>query len=635
MSATFRTFILSSVLLLPLAARAAVTIAETDSDFTLANGFITARVLKRSGDLASMTFRGREMLTDKSGHAGAYWSHDTTGGAQLITRITIDPRSNQGARGEVSIKAISGGKRMGHGPGVPKGAEGDFAADIEIRYTLGRDEPGIYTYCAFTHQPGYPAGTMTEARFAAKLADIFDWMTVDAKRDKHFPADLREGDKYIYTAVQFENPVFGWSSTKERIGFWLVNPSVEFLSGGPTKVEFLAHRDTTPVAAPIVFNYWRSSHYGGAVVEVGAAERWSKVIGPFFLYVNAGGTPAELAQDARGRQKKEAAQWPYPWVKDIDYAGPAARTRVKGRLVVNDPHAPNLKLTNLLVGLTAPAYVSPVARPGPNSGAGPRTIDWQTDARHYQFWVRGDDRGDFTIPHVPDGSYTLRAIATGVLGEFARADVKVVAGKPIDLGQLEWKPVRHGKPLWEIGVPNRNGSEFAGADTFYDPEMPLRYAQQFPNDVNFVVGRSDPGRDWFFQHVPHNEDPAAKSRPYFGITTPGRATPFRILFDLDGTPRGKATLRLAICGGGARELDVVVNDRPAGKVERLLVDGAITRHSIQGLWYEREVAFDASLLKPGANTLKLIVPAGPVNNGVMYDYLRLELDEAAAVAAKP
>jgi rhamnogalacturonan endolyase len=30
----------------------------------------------------------------------------------------------------------------------------------------------------------------------------------------------------------------------------------------------------------------------------------------------------------------------------------------------------------------------------------------------------------------------------------------------------------------------------------------------------------------------------------------------------------------------------------------------------------------------GQNALKLVVPAGPVNNGVMYDYIRLELDEA-------
>ena len=47
---------------------------------------------------------------------------------------------------------------------------------------------------------------MTEARFAAKLADMFDWMTRRREARQAFPRDLREGDKYIYTAVQFENP---------------------------------------------------------------------------------------------------------------------------------------------------------------------------------------------------------------------------------------------------------------------------------------------------------------------------------------------------------------------------------------------------------------------------------------------
>src|SRR5262249_38475884 len=103
-------------------------------------------------------------------------------------------------------------------------------------------------------------------------------------------------------------------------------------------------------------------------------------------------------------------------------------------------------------------------------------------------------------------------------------------------------------------------------------------------------------------------------------------------FDLPDAPRGRATLRIAICGTGARAIDVTVNDRPAGRVDRLLSDGAIARHSIQGLWYEREVAFDASVLGKGANVVQVVVPAGPVNNGVIYDSLGLERDESASPA---
>jgi rhamnogalacturonan endolyase len=149
--------------------------------------------------------------------------------------------------------------------------------------------------------------------------------------------------------------------------------------------------------------------------------------------------------------------------------------------------------------------------------------------------------------------------------------------------------------------------------------------------VNYVIGKSDFRKDWVFQHVPHNEDPKARAEPFFGVRSSGRATPFAITFDLAAPPRGKATLRLAICGTGARAIDVAVNDQPVGRVDRLIGDGAIVRHSSQGLWYERDLAFDASLLKKGPNVLKLIVPAGPVNNGIIYDYLRLELDESASL----
>jgi rhamnogalacturonan endolyase len=625
MIAFLRFFIPAALLLAATLHAQSVTIAESADAFTLENGIVTARVSKVTGDLTSLAYHGVPMLNDQSGHAGGYWSHDTAGGASSATGITIDPKANDGARGEVSVKGISGGKKMGHGPGAAAG--GDFPADIEIRYALGRGDSGIYTYCIFDHRPEYPAASMTEARFAAKLADTFDWMTLDEKRDRAFPANLHEGDKYIYTAVQFDHPVYGWSSTTSHTGFWLINPSVEYLSGGPTKVEFLCHRDTTRVAAPIVLNYWRSSHYGGAAVEVGTGERWTKVIGPFLLYVNSAADRKDLWADAQAQSDKEKAKWPYDWVAGVDYPHRDERGTVKGRLVLRDPQASQPRLPHLLVGLTPADYVSPFTRPG----AAPREIDWQTDAKHYEFWVRGDDKGTFTVSNVRPGTYTLRAFADGVLGEFSRANVTVEAGKSLDLGAVDWMPVRHGRQVWEIGVANRNGSEFAGGDEYADPEISLKYAERFPHDITYTVGQSDFRRDWFFQQVPHNENPNAKVAPYFGVRSPGRATPFTVNFDLANAPKGQATLRVAICGTGTQAVDVTVNDRPAGTLDRLRGDGAITRHSIQGLWYERDVSFDASLLKPGANTLTLTVPAGPVNNGIIYDYLRLELDDHATM----
>jgi len=230
---------------------------------------------------------------------------------------------------------------------------------------------------------------------------------------------------------------------------------------------------------------------------------------------------------------------------------------------------------------------------------------------------------------VRSGTYTLHAIADGVLGEYTKTDIKVKAGDSIDLGSLQWEPVRRGRQLWDIGIPNRSGAEFKNGDKYFEPDAPLQYVKLFPNDVNYVIGKSDFRKDWYFEHVPHSEDPNARAMPFFGISGEGRATPFSITFELADVPKGMATLRLAICGNQAKYITMTINDKPAGTVENLASDGAITRHGIQAIWQEKEVSFDASLMKKGTNVLKLIVPAGSPNAGTIYDYIRLELDEKA------
>ena len=629
-------------------AAGSVTLAEDGSAYTLSNGIVTARIDKKSGDLLSMRFKDTEMLAtifgadglpdttvDKPGanlrggghrytdHQYGFWSHDTDG-PHTIDVITIDPKSNGGERAEVSIKGISDGKPMGAGPG------GNFISDVEIRYTLERNRPGLYTYSIFEHKPEYPASSLGEARFCVKLNDFFDWMSVGPKYNKLYPKAQpgEHEDKYDFTADQFENPAFGWSSTTKNVGFWFLNPSVEYLSGGPTKVEFLGHRDTNEVQAPTVLNYWRSSHYGGAVVDVAQGEHWTKVIGPFLLYVNAGKAPAEMYTDAVAEARKETGHWPYAWVSGVDYPHQNGRVSVSGRILLKDPQAKDLRMTRLRVGLANPAYtIQPVSRTG--AAMPPRQIDWQTDAKHYEFWAFADSGGRFHLNEVRPGNYTLHAFADGVLGEYARQDITVSAGKPLDLGTIDWTPDRQGKQIWEIGYPNRTGAEFAKGDDYAHDGMFLVYAKLFPNDVNYVVGKSDYRKDWFFEQVPHSENPDAKPAGYNMGTAPGRATPWTISFDLPQAPHGKAHLRLALASNSARQIDVVVNDQPVGQVDHVMIDGAIARNGILGVWSERDVAFDASALKAGTNTLKLIVAAGPMTAGVIYDYLRLELDEAA------
>ena len=623
--------LLSAALLVNSCQRGQVVLSEDDQVYTLDNGIITAVVAKASGDLVSLQYKGQEMLATRmddqgrpdleldppganphglnpgmTDHQYGFWSHDAMGPRDTRdaeATVTINPKRNGHKRAEVSVKGISEGRLMGTGPGAPQ--TGQFCSDVEIRYAIEDGAAKVYTYCIFTHPETYPASSIGEARFCAKLAPIFDWMSVDKKVDFHYPADYFAGDKYVYTAVQSENPAFGWSSTTEGIGCFILNPSMEYMSGGPTKVEFMGHRDTNQAAAPCILNYWRSSHYGGAEVVVADGEYWEKVIGPFVIYLTEGADHEAIYADARAEAAKEAAAWPYTWVNAPAYAKPAQRATVSGKLVLDEG-----SMGTLHVGLTDPDAF------------------WQRDAKHYQFWGVGEADGSFTLPNVRPGTYTLRAFADGVLGEFVQTDIVVPEGQALDLGELQWKPRREGRQVFEIGIPNRNGAEFAMGDQFRNPEVVLDYAKQFPQDVTYTIGESDFRTDWPYLHVPHNTAKDVQVMPFFGIRGDGRATPYRIRFQMDQVPAAEAILRLAICGTAAPALEVSVNGAQAGQVPlQQTRDGVITRHGSHGIWYETEFRFDGGKLRKGWNEIALIVPAGSLNNGILYDYLRLEIAE--------
>jgi rhamnogalacturonan endolyase len=624
------------------AADAPVTVSENENSFTLANGMVTARIAKRTGDLISLRYQNRELLQGGSGHSFGYWSHDASHGEHQ-TRITIDPQTNGGERAEVSVKGI-------FSPDELVANSRAIACDIEIRYTLERGLPGIYTYSIFEHQTNYPAAGIGEARFAAKLnLQIFDYLNIDAARRKIMPTpqDWLDGTelnlpearrlntgiyrgqvehKYDYAANQFTTRAYGWIGTPVQIGIWFINPSVEYLSGGPTKSELTGHLDISDEAAAVLLNYWRSSHYGGANCWIPAGENWNKVVGPFLIYCNSAPTPDAMWSDALAREKMETAAWPYDWISGVDYPHKNERSIVRGQIFLRDSQMPSNTFTNLLVGLTASDYELP---PPPanrrfNFNLAPRMVDWQNDAKHYEFWTRAAADGHFEIPNVRAGDYTLHAIADGVLGELVLTNVTVAAGKILNLGELRWQPVRYGRQLWDIGIPNHSGAEFFKGDDYFHWGWYLEYPKLFPNDVHFVISQSDFRKDWFFEQVPHNENPAntnGKGR--------GRSTTWAIQFNLTNLPLGKATLRLAICGSSTSTITVGVNDKTAGVITAPFYNATINRDGIAGYWSERDLSFDASLLRAGQNVLTLTIPAGSLTSGIIYDYLRLELDESA------
>jgi len=680
-----------------------VTLTDNGDSWTLDNGIVKIRIAKRDANLSSIVYHGVEVLSRDSNN----WEQRPTG--TITSSVTIDPASNGGERAEVSVKGVF---NPNPNPTAGAGGRGGGRAgmDLETRYTLERGTSGFYTYTEYTHHASYPTAGEGESRFILEdLNSTFDWRSVDkdrnqleslvpenheihAKEQSIYDSGIYKNSvehKYSYNAPMYKLQAWGWSSTKDHIGVYFINPSNEYIMGGPERLDLIDHFSAPGSAASkaIVLDYWTSGHYGGgSITSVPAGEEWKHVAGPIFVYLNALANPKDPSQaeldrltatsgsgmpavpvelhdnalalwnDAVAKSKEVKAAWPYDWVEGMDYPHKDGRGTVTGQLVLEDPQAASKLLPNLNVGLSHANYKGSGTGFSGRAGNGP-VITWPHDGNYYQFWTDGTPDGRFTIANVRPGTYTLHAFANGVLGEYAKADITVEAGKKIDLGKLDWQPVRYGKQIWEIGYPDRTGDKFfkGDADNYWLWGWGLRYAGLFPNDITYTIGKSDYHKDWFFQEVPHSTttawmNPDAKD-PYnqrFGwVAIPptsadpwpqwgkGRATTWTVKFNMPKASQGTAILRVALAGadgGNGNEasapgsLSIGVNGQVVGTIHPVATN-ALRYNTNKGVWNQYLQKFDASLLKPGENEMTFTVPAGDVTTGVVWDYLRLELND--------
>ena len=656
---------------LPAVARvngnAPVTITNAGDSWILSNGMLRVTVRKNNGNIPSCVYRGVNIV----GHPET-WEQLPMG--RISAGISIDPASNGGERGEVAVQGING------------------KMDIQVRYALERGLSGLYAYAQYSHEPSYPNAGFGENRLIFEMNRTFDWLSVDQDRNM-LMCDDRDVDagvvihakeqrilstgiyknsvehKYSYCGVIYKLPAYGWSSTKDHIGIYFINPTTEYIGGGAEKLDLVCHMGAC------ILDYWTSGHYaGGDNCNIPAGQKWTKVVGPVLVYFNTLADPQQptasdlqtlrategnptippalrnnalaLWHDALDQAQKERAKWPYEWVNGVDYPHKDQRGTVTGQFVLDDPQAASKLLPHLTVGVAHPDYRGLGGAFAERSGNGD-LVTWAHDANYYEFWTDGSDDGKFTIRNVRPGQYTLHAFADGVLGEFAQTNITVEAGQTLDLGRLEWKPVRYGKQIWEIGYPDRTADKFFKGDgaNYWKWGWDVRYPLLFPNDITYTIGKSDYHKDWFFEEVPHGtstawlnpdaKDPANQPFGWVHVGTPGqdmwriigrgRATTWTIVFNMPHSVSGQATLRVALAGSDGPGFAVGVNGREVGTI-RTISTNALRYNTDRGVWRQYMLQFDASLLRYGENRMQLTVPAGELTSGVVWDYLRLEVN---------
>ncbi len=545
---------------------------------------------------------------------------------------------------------------------------------VDIHFSMLRGSTGFYVTPIWGHRSGDGALSMGETRDNIYAGSIFNWMSVDTNRNRLMAVQTSYGaigvlgapvevslwtngiysgqyeDKYKYSADFGDQRVWGWSSVGtggKNIGLWNVSASVEYYGGGPMKRELMEHIGTT------ILNMTRGSHYGGGTDSSWSAnEVWTHVYGPYFIYCNnitnsisnTNDAAQDLYTNALAQAAAESTAWPYSWFTSVpNYANASSRGALSGQIVINDTYNPNASASNLWVGL--------VQQPSTTDSI----YDFQEWMKPYQFWVRTDPNGNFTISNAIAGAnYTLYAFGPGAAGTFQSQPqsggsapnsvdipgppfgVTVTAGTTNNLGTVTWTPTRVGPTVFEIGYPDRTARKFRHGEDWWVGDIGpgatnpspiwskwLEYPFDFSSGPNYVVGQSRWTTDWnFVQPVVTDA-----SGNYNGSTS-------TITFNLPSAPVSSGSLYIATASSFQGPLIVQVNGNNIAGVNGYdpSYDGSgnesdsTVREGIHGLYADKRLPISSSFLTQGQNTITINMRKGGNSaNHSMYDYIRLEL----------
>lgn len=304
--------------------------------------------------------------------------------------------------------------------------------------------------------------------------------------------------------------------------------------------------------------------------------------------------------------------------KNTAYVQKIGRGTVIGKLVIDDTGNPAASVAATWVGLA----IAP-------TGSG-NTTNFQAWSKNYQFWVKTDANGNFTIPNVLPGTYSLFAFGPGAIGQLSLTNyATVTATNTTNLGTANRTPTRIAPTVWEMGIPDRTATEFKhGTDwwtsnTFPNPNWGkfMDYITEFPNDVDFTIGQSNIATDWNFVQ------PSSSSVPISNPT-------WNVNFNLANAPvlGSTASVYVALATNNSAALILTVNGVNVTSPSTGIIPGnttnAMIRKGIHGAFAEVRFNFPANILKSGANKISFSLrkTGGSSSGEVMYDYLRFEAD---------
>jgi autotransporter-associated beta strand protein len=648
-----------------------VTIVNNgDGTVTLANGIISLVITTNKSYIARIYYtcnNSGTTVTNKVYDPNGYYFYGgfPLGSGQYTYSVAIDPASNGGNLADIRLISDS----------ATNGVQ-------ENHWSMRRGSPGFYVTATWTHraQDGYNSPGVWGS--VMPLPGNFNWLSADPARNFFVGVESTKSvgsynsphestinldgtfaglyaDKFLPGMDHCDQRAWGWSSVGAggwNVGIWLTT-QMEFSTGGPLK------RDVSAYPTGDLNNSILTGEIGmGGDGTLAPGELWSKTMGPWFIYFNnvtntltTNAAAQALFNDALAQSDAEAEAWPYNWFTNNltygTYAQASGRGTVKGHLAINDSGNPNATAAGMWIGLMQQQ----------NSING--NYDFQKWQKQYQFFVKADTNGNFTVPNVIAGAnYTLWAFGAGAAGTFMSQNqtggnppflfnvptpqfsVTMTNNTTNNLGTVTWTPTRVGATVFELGYPDRVAREFRHGEDYWSygmpPKlgyptpfwgMPMEFPSDFPNGMNYVVGQSRWTTDWNYD-MPSLPGLSGAYQPCVGTLT----------FNLATAPTNGATasIYLDCASDNYANIIVSVNGSNLGSASGVTAtptalsssgfnppyqddsDYHMSDHSSAS---DERITFPASLLHSGQNTITITMNGVGSTKFLMLDYLRLEL----------
>ncbi|MGC3991189.1 MAG: polysaccharide lyase family protein [Chthoniobacteraceae bacterium] len=653
--------VLATLGLTTLAKAQSVTLTDNGTTITLANGLVSATIQKSDGKVTTMTLGGSPNLVGSKGFY--YTTHVVSGSTDDWVGIatggsTYSVTTNTSSLVDISIRNPTLGYDATNFP------YGIF--DVDMHLVMRSGVAGLYRYFIWNHTANQPAAALYQQRtvvadtsLSSLGSTVYSYCGGDVWNNS--PGSVLSSGTSIYdstyelpatTAYTYptgtsygvnwpkyyspnalemigvnydSNPVwtkYDWSvysgpttsflntfgAANDQYGVWILNPSSEYLNGGPTKLRGTVQDDSMGVNT----NDGHGLGDSGPDESLAAGQIWQKIFGPYLIYANTGTSHTALYSDAQTKGAAEVAAWPYSWLTSPGSSlYPISRGTITGTLSIPGQSAAN-------------AQIVVCDNPG---------IDWTWQgAMNYLFSAQADAKGNFSVPNVRPGTYSIFAYVPGVLGDFQMDSVAVTAGSTTALGTITWNPPLQQQRLFRVGTPDRSTGEFRYGN------MPKQFGLWFhyldevgaTGSVSYTVGTSDPAANWYY------------AQPVVAAADGTYAAPaWYINFNLPAVPPSPCTLKLALAGSaGSGAFHVYVNgtdvDTDTYHGTYTADDSALDRDAIlRGLYQVFSFNVSTSLLHAGTNTVKITVrktgastwtgtrPVAPAY-GIMYDCVQLE-----------